>query len=415
MIKIQITISFLMSLFLGNSQVQEMDNTDEIKSISLKSNISKSGLPLLSLNERLYIEFDVFNSNEDDYYYVIEHYNFDWTKSRLMKSEFLEGLDNLRIFNYENSFNTYQIYSNYKLQIPNKQTRLKVSGNYLIKILNEYNEIVFSRKFMVYENLANVKLQIKRSRNVNDISSKQTVDFVIKTSGNNFRFINPIQTVNTVILQNNNLKTAISGLKPQYTLGNELIYRYNMETAFSGGNEYLYFENKDVRGTNLGVQYTDLQEIYHSYLYVDINRSKTRYTYNPDINGGYQVTVLDRENPSVEADYTFVHFSLRHPDIQTKSIYVYGSFNNFALNVLNKMSYNSKSKTYELTMKLKQGFYNYKYVVVNDKNELDEGSISGNFYETENNYKVVVYYRDLGARFDRIVGFGEGTSTQISN
>jgi len=302
MIKIQITISFLMSLFLGNSQVQEMDNTDEIKSISLKSNISKSGLPLLSLNERLYIEFDVLNSNEDDYYYVIEHYNFDWTKSRLMKSEFLEGLDNLRIFNYENSFNTYQIYSNYKLQIPNKQTRLKVSGNYLIKILNEYNEIVFSRKFMVYENLANVKLQIKRSRNVNDISSKQTVDFVIKTSGNNFRFINPIQTVNTVILQNNNLKTAISGLKPQYTLGNELIYRYNMETAFSGGNEYLYFENKDVRGTNLGVQYTDLQEIYHSYLYVDINRSKTRYTYNPDINGGYQVTVLDRENPSVEAD-----------------------------------------------------------------------------------------------------------------
>ena len=110
MIKIQITISFLMSLFLGNSQVQEMDNTDEIKSISLKSNISKSGLPLLSLNERLYIEFDVLNSNEDDYYYVIEHYNFDWTKSRLMKSEFLEGLDNLRIFNYENSFNTYQIY-----------------------------------------------------------------------------------------------------------------------------------------------------------------------------------------------------------------------------------------------------------------------------------------------------------------
>lgn len=268
---------------------------------------------------------------------------------------------------------------------------------------------------MVYENLANVKLQIKRSRNVNDISSKQTVDFVIKTSGNNFRFNNPIQTVNTVILQNNNLKTAISGLKPQYTLGNELIYRYNMETAFSGGNEYLYFENKDVRGTNLGVQYTDLQEIYHSYLYVDINRSKTRYTYNPDINGGYQVTVLDRENPSVEADYTFVHFSLRHPDIQTKSIYVYGSFNNFALNVLNKMSYNLKNNTYELTMKLKQGFYNYKYVVVNDKNELDEGSISGNFYETENNYKVVVYYRDLGARFDRIVGFGEGTSTQISN
>ena len=307
MFKIKITISFLMSLFLTNSQVQELDNINEIKSISLKSNISEYGLPILGLNERLFLEFDVLNSNEDDFYYVIEHYNFDWTKSRLMKSEFLEGLDNLRIFNYENSFNTYQIYSNYKLQIPNKQTRLRVSGNYLIKIFNDYNELVFSRKFMVYENLAKVKLQIKRSRNVNNINSKQTVDFFIKTSSNNFRFNNPIQTVNTIILQNNNLKTAISGIKPQYTLGNELIYRYNMETAFSGGNEYLYFENKDVRGTNLGVQYTYLQEIYHSHLYADINRSKTRYTYNPDINGGFKVALPHRKNLSVQADYRSVH------------------------------------------------------------------------------------------------------------
>ena len=415
MTNIRITISFLITLFLANSQVQEMDSNNEVKSISFKSNTSQSELPILNLGERLYLEFDVLNSNEDDFYYVIEHYNFDWTKSKLMKSEFLEGLDNLRVINYENSFNTYQIYSNYKLQIPNKQTRLRVSGNYLIKIFDEYNELVFSRKFMVYENLANVNLQIKRSRNVDDINSKQSVDFVIKTANTNFRFNNPKQTVNTIILQNNNLKTAISGLKPQYILGNELIYRYNKETTFSGGNEYLYFENKDVRGTNLGVQYTDLQEIYHSYLYLDINRSKTRYTYNPDINGSFQVTVLDRENPSVEADYTFVHFSLKQPEMYKKSIYVYGSFNNFALNNHNLMNYKSKSGNYELVMKLKQGFYNYKYVVVNDKNQLDEGAISGDFYETENNYKVIVYYRDLGARYDRIVGFGEGTSTQISN
>lgn len=227
MTNIRITISFLITLFLANSQVQEMDSNNEVKSISFKSNTSQSELPILNLGERLYLEFDVLNSNEDDFYYVIEHYNFDWTKSKLMKSEFLEGLDNLRVINYENSFNTYQIYSNYKLQIPNKQTRLRVSGNYLIKIFDEYNELVFSRKFMVYENLANVNLQIKRSRNVDDINSKQSVDFVIKTANTNFRFNNPKQTVNTIILQNNNLKTAISGLKPQYILGNELIYRYN--------------------------------------------------------------------------------------------------------------------------------------------------------------------------------------------
>ena len=187
-------ISFLAVLSSGFSQVQELDPTEEIKSISFKSNTNQSELPILSLNERLHLEFDVLNPNEDDFYYVIEHFNFDWTKSKLMKSEYLQGLDNLRIINYENSFNTYQIYSNYKLQIPNKQTRLKVSGNYLIKIFDEDDELVFSRKFMVYENLANVGVQIKRSRDVALISATQSVDFVIKTNPSGLRFNNPKQT-----------------------------------------------------------------------------------------------------------------------------------------------------------------------------------------------------------------------------
>jgi hypothetical protein len=407
-------ISFiLMVSTTGFSQVEEVEPNDFIKTITFKSNTNQSELPILTLNERLYLEFDVLSPDEDDYYYIIEHYNYDWTKSNLMKSEYLKGLDNLRIVNYENSFNTYQIYSNYRLQIPNKQTRLKVTGNYLIKIFDEDDEIVFSRKFMVYENLANIGVQLKRSRDVRDVNTKQSVDFVVNTT--NFSFNNPKQTINTVILQNNNLKTAISGLKPQYILGNELIYRYTTETSFWGGNEYLYFETKDVRGTNLGVQFTDLEDLYHSFLYLDGNRYNRGYTYNPDINGNFQITILDRDNPSIEADYTVVHFSLLNPELSNESIYVYGAYNNYALNASNQMIFNPDSGVYEKDIKLKQGFYNYKYVLVNSQGELEEGVISGDFYETENNYKVIVYYRDLGARYDRIVGFGEGSSTQIGN
>ena len=407
-------ISFiLMVSTTGFSQVEEVEPNDFIKTITFKSNTNQSELPILTLNERLYLEFDVLSPDEDDYYYIIEHYNYDWTKSNLMKSEYLKGLDNLRIVNYENSFNTDQIYSNYRLQIPNKQTRLKVTGNYLIKIFDEDDEIVFSRKFMVYENLANVGVQLKRSRDVRDVNTKQSVDFVVNTT--NFSFNNPKQTINTVILQNNNLKTAISGLKPQYILGNELIYRYTTETSFWGGNEYLYFETKDVRGTNLGVQFTDLEDLYHSFLYLDGNRYNRGYTYNPDINGNFQITILDRDNPSIEADYTVVHFSLLNPELSNESIYVYGAYNNYALNASNQMIFNPDSGVYEKDIKLKQGFYNYKYVLVNSQGELEEGVISGDFYETENNYKVIVYYRDLGARYDRIVGFGEGSSTQIGN
>ena len=407
-------ISFILLIStVGFSQIEEIEPNDLIKTINFRSNTNQSELPILTLNERLYLEFDVLSPDEEDYYYVIEHYNYDWTKSNLMKSEYLSGLDNVRIVNYENSFNTYQIYSNYRLQIPNQQTRLRVTGNYLLKIYDDYDEIVFSRKFMVYENLVNVGVQLKRSRDVRHVNTKQSVDFTINTT--NFNFNNPKQTVNTVILQNNNLKTAISGLKPQYILGNELIYRYTTESSFWGGNEYLNFETKDVRGTNLGVQFTDLEDLYHSYLYTDINRYNRGYTYNPDINGNFQITILDRDNPSIEADYTIVHFSLLNPELSNESIYVYGAFNNYALNASNKMVFNPDSGFYEKDIKLKQGFYNYKYVLVNSEGALEEGVISGDFYETENNYKVLVYYRDLGARYDRIVGFGEGNSIQIGN
>lgn len=406
-------ISLLLSSGILTGQVEEIDPPSDIKTITFGSQKDISILPIINLNERIYLEFDVLNNLEEDFYYVIEHFDYDWTPSRLMKSEYLDGMDNLRIFNYENSFNTYQIYSHYRLQIPNPQTRLKVSGNYLIKIFDENDDLVFSRKFMIMEQQVGVGVQIKRSRNVALINEAQTVDFSIKS--NNLNLNNPRETVKTVIVQNNNLKTAIYDLKPQYTLGNELVYRYNDNSLFWGGNEYLFFENKDVRMANLGIQYIDLQDLYHSYLYTDIDRSSRKYTYNPDINGGFKITVLDRQDPSIEADYTYVHFSLLAEEFLNQSVYVYGGFNNFSISDDNKMTFNVEKGIYELSMLLKQGFYNYKYVVVDNDNTLFEGAVSGNFDETENNYKVIVYYRDLGARYDKIIGLGEANSIQITN
>ncbi len=392
---------------------EEVAEPEFIKTITFKSNTSEGELPILKLNERLVLEFDVLNAYEEDFYYVIEHYDYNWTPSRLMKPEFLDGFDNQRIQNYENSFNTYQIYSHYTLEIPNQQTRLKVSGNYMISIYDDYGELMFSRKFMVYQELAQVGVAVKRSRDVRFISQKQSVD--INISSLNLRFNNPEQTVNTVIIQNNNLNTAIYGLKPQYTLGGNLIYKYDTESAFWGGNEYLFFENKDVRAASFGVRSIELKDLYHGYLFTDIIRADSPYTYNPDINGNFLVTVIDRDNPAIEADYTVIHFSLEHPEILDGSIHIYGNYNNYAVNESNRMEFNPRSGLYEKAMVLKQGFYNYKYVIVDNDGRLNEGAISGDFDVTENNYKVLVYYRDLGARYDQIIGLGESTSLKISN
>ncbi len=413
-ILVLVVLSFLTTTI--NSQVvEEIAPPEYIKSIIFSGETRESKLPIIKRGEPLFISFDALNGNESDYYYTIEHYNYDWTPSNLAKAEYLEGFDKQRLRNYENSFNTLQIYSNYQLTIPNQRTHgLRVSGNYMLNILNDYDEIVFSRKFMVYETKANVGVIIKRSRDVEDIQTKQTVDITISPVGTPFN--NPKQNVKTVIIQNNNLNTAIKGLEPMYTLGNELIYKYEKKASFWAGNEFLFFENKDIRGANANIQFIELKELYHNYLFADQERFNQVYTYNPDINGNFVITTLSGENPNTEADYVWVHFSLAMPPLEPeKKLHVYGNFNNYTLDQSTQLTYNEEVGYHQQKILLKQGFYNYKYVVINEDQTIDEGFVSGNFYQTENNYKVLVYYRDLGARYDKIVGMGEASSIDITN
>ncbi len=397
------------------SQIVEKVEPSYISTIQFRGNTDQSQLPIINLGSRLQLSFDALNGEEEDYYYTITHHNFDWSPSDLSKSEYLDGFDDVRIQDYQNSLNTLQIYSHYELTIPNRDTRgLTKSGNYLISIFNSDGELVFTRRFMVAENIAQVGVEIKRARNLRMIDYKQVVHFTINSP--DLLLINPKQTVKTLVLQNSNMKTAITDLVPQYTMGNELIYRYDEEAWFGGGNEFLAFDNKDARSATNGVRYIELTDVYENYLYTNIPRYDRPYTYNPDINGNFVVRNVDARNSDIEAEYVRVHFNLQfYEDLGDRELHVYGNFNNWTIDGSTYMKYDPKSETYRASRLFKQGFYNYKYVVVNRDGSIDEGAVSGDFWQTENDYTVVVYFRDLGARYDRIIGLGRANSTNISN
>ncbi len=411
--------SFLLLLFFATlqllSQNQEKVEPQNIRTVQFKGVTAQSQLPIINLGQTVQLTFDDINGDEADYYYTITHHDFDWEPSDLSKGEYLDGFDDVRIDTYQNSFNTLQLYSHYVLTIPNRDTRaIQKSGNYMLSIYNDQQELIFSRKFLVIENMVDVGVQIKRSRDVRKIESLQVVQFVINSP--KILLINPKQTVKTLVMQNSNLKSAITNLVPQYTIGTELIYRYDKEAAFGGGNEFLAFDNKDVRSATNGIRKVEVSDLYENYLFTDIARYDRPYTYNPDINGNFVVRNINAPNPDIEAEYVRMFFNLQFfDDIGDKELHLYGNFNNWTIDGTTYMKYNPKTDTYQNSRLFKQGFYSYNYVLVNRDGSINEGAVSGDFWQTENDYTVLVYFRDLGARFDRIIGMGTANSTNITN
>ena len=412
-------ILFIVFAFLGNhlnaQAVSETDPPFNIKPVTFTQN-TNNVYPFFILGEPFQFSFDDLYGNEEDYYFTVTHYNYNWTPSDLAKAEYLSGIDNQRIQDYENSFNTLQLYSHYRLNFPNNFCHITKSGNYLISIFNSTRDLIFSKRFVVYEGLVDVPMQIKRSRIVADNKKMHNVEFSIKSQ--NILFQNPMQNVKVILFQNGKWNNCIVNVKPQFTIGNDLIFKYNKETQFFAGNEYLYFDNKEIRASTNSISKVDSNSgLYNTFLYTDSARKNKGYTFFPDVNGNFQPRNLTAQNSDVEADYTWVYFSLFAPEYQANSnIYVTGMFNNNALTSENKMEYNTEKGIFQKAILIKQGFNNYNYTLLDSKHNIDnENAIDGNYYETENNYTALVYYRANGERYDRVIGKGDTNSTNITN
>lgn len=409
---------FFIFTFATAQEVQtEVIPPYNIKTVSFVQN-GNNVVPIFELGSTFELQFDDLFGNEANYYFDITHCDYNWKPTDIPKTDFIRGFDNQRITDYVNSFNTLQVYSHYRLAFPNQfTTQLRLSGNYILKILNEDKEVVFSRKFILYEEHSTVAAQVKRSRNLSNIDYMQNLEFTILS--NDIAFQTPLQNVRVVLLQNGDFNTAIKNIPPQYTIGNQLVYKYGQETLFWGGNEFLYFENKDIRAANNNVgKVGSNNDIYNSYLYTNAARANQIYTNYEDVNGNFVVKNINGSNNEIEADYAWVYFTLSAPTFRSnnKDIYVTGMFNNYSLSAENKMDYNQDKGVFEKAIMIKQGFTNFQYKIADKKGIVDyENAIDGNFYQTENEYTILVYYKQSSDRYERVIGKGNANSINITN
>ena len=409
---------FFIFTFATAQEVQtEVIPPYNIKTVSFVQN-GNNVVPIFELGSTFELQFDDLFGNEANYYFDITHCDYNWKPTDIPKTDFIRGFDNQRITDYSNSFNTLQVYSHYRLAFPNQfTTQLRLSGNYILKILNEDKEVVFSRKFILYEEHSTVAAQVKRSRNLSNIDYMQNLEFTVLS--NDIAFQTPLQNVRVLLLQNGDFNTAIKNIPPQYTIGNQLVYKYGQETLFWGGNEFLYFENKDIRAANNNVgKVGSNNDIYNSYLYTNAARGNQIYTNYEDVNGNFVVKNINGSNNEIEADYAWVYFTLSAPTFRSnnKDIYVTGMFNNYSLSPENKMDYNQDKGVFEKAIMIKQGFTNFQYKIADKNGVIDyENAIDGNFYQTENNYTILVYYKQSSDRYTRVIGKGNANSINITN
>lgn len=383
---------------------------ERVKSVQLYREGWNLSYPLMKHNsqEKLVLHFDLLGDDIENYYYTFIHCDKDWKQSDIFPTDFIEGFSENPIEDYNPSFNTTVKYVHYMLSFPNDRASLKLSGNYIVMIypMNEPDNPVLSRRFIITENVAGINIAAHRPRMTADINTNQQIDFTVYLSG--IRVNDAYRDIYAFILQNGRWDNAKRNLKPEFYNFNELKYTsLSDKNIFAGGNEFRYFDIKSIRYQSQYVRKIDfLISNYHVYLFPSENREYKPYFYWEDFNGKYYIAIQEEKNPDTDADYVYVYFTFpsKYP-VEGGRIYVSGALNDWEFNTNNLMSYNSEEGTYECIMLLKQGWYNYEYVFRKEgSNQTVATKFEGSHYETENDYTVLLYYRNPRERYDRVIG-----------
>lgn len=405
-------IFLLISLVFQTLEAQTVYTTrvssKQIKTLQVRVAGEPFSNPYITLGgpNRIEINFDALNSASGGYAYSITHCNADWTQSALSPIEYMSGFQGTSLEDFANSMGTTVSYTNYRLLLPNEDTQFKVSGNYAVTVYSSDNpgQPVFTACFSIVEPLVGVAATVSGNTDIDTNETHQQVSFVINNK--NFPITFPQSDLKIWVYQNNRRDNAVTGLQPMSILNNQIAYTNNQNLIFDAGNEYRRMEFLSTSYNGMHVQSISFHNpYYHVELMTDHIRSHQTYQYDQDQDGRYFIRCSNCNDPDTEADYYIVHFTLAADELPGGNVYLNGELVNNLFDSTSKMDYNPQSQQYEKSLLLKQGSYNYQYLFVADgQTKGQTGPIAGNYYQTQNEYSIYVYYCPISARYDRLIG-----------
>ncbi len=412
--KIILFILGMMSVsFTGLSQNPESIYKDNIKAVRFHMYGDQLSLPIykMSSGDQLELNFDDLDANVKSYYYSFQLCDYDWNPVDISPFLYTKGFTQQRIPTYRYSSIALTRYTHYQAILPDRNTTLTMSGNYMLKVFldGDTSKLAFTRRMLVLDQKAAIGGKISQPFAPQLYKTHQKVQFSANINGLNA--FSAAQQIKVVILQNNRWDNSLKDIKPTFVRNNTLEYNTENNCVFAGGKEWRWLDLRSFRLQSDRVKKADYTKTSTDmYLFPDADRSAQRYVYFRDLNGMYLVETYETINPYWQSDFATVHFNLAAPKgtpFADKDIYLAGQLTNYEFNDKTKMVFNADNGMYECTAFLKQGYYNYTYIAVDKNNKTNKRDLEGDYWETENEYTILMYYRSFTDRTDQLIGVGK--------
>lgn len=350
----------------------------------------------------LLLEFDDLRAQRDTYYLRLIHCNYDWSRSNLMDLDFLTEFNEFPINNFEFSVDTHIPYVRYWITLP----PVKLPGNYLAVVYrgSDKSDLILTKRFMVYDS----RVTFQNERNLVGAGSiaslNQQINFTVDYK--NLDVINPLESVNVAIRQNRRWDNIATDIRPSFVreIEKELEYRFfESGKMFKGGNEFRFFDMRSLNNPGRNVaRVIRTVKPYEVFVEPDKSRADEVYSQLPDLNGGFIPGNLDYPDAAF-TNYANVNFTLAARQPYPGNVFVTGAFNYWNLNDQNRMQYDSVRREYRARVLLKQGWYDYQYLV--QAPGVPPHLLEGSHFQTENMYEIFVYYRPFQPQADLLIGY----------
>ena len=412
MIRLTLLLSVLSLVKLSaqpvvQGQVENTIAVDYISSVEFGHPSVDLTLPIVDLNSggQLRLDFDDLEGGYKTYLYRIIHCDRNWYPTETLDEiQYIDGFNDEEVPGFSYSTNAYSDYTHYDVSIPNDDITWLLSGNYALIIYEEDMEVpVLIRKFIVAESMVSSMAEIIRPRKTSKSHSHQELSLVLNLE--KAKVMRPLQEIEVTVMQNGNWHTAQSGIKGTYIKQDNLHFDLYDLISFPAIKE---FRNFDIR--NLGAQSLNVHSIERNdteskvLLQLGLRRTEKYYLNELDANGQFVIDNVDYPEPDVSSEYANVIFSVLSQHELDEDVYVFGAFSDWKPMESYRMTYDKERQLYHVTAPFKQGYYDYLFGTLNAEGDLDTSHFEGNWYETENEYQIIVYFKEFGSEYDRVLG-----------